>query len=76
MCVCQSNDLVDLLQIGVRVVIQLNMAAVRHPSGVSVDIVGIEEGNRGRSCEEHLVCGSVIELDVVLQLRSVQIING
>ena len=47
-----------------------------HPSGIQVDIVGIEQGNRGRSCEEHNVCGKVLDLDVVVRLRSVQIING
>ena len=25
----------------------------RHPTGITVDIVGIEASNRGRSCEEH-----------------------
>ncbi len=39
-----------------------------------VEIVGIEEGNRGRSCEEHDVCGSVIDEDVVVRLRKVQVL--
>ena len=25
----------------------------RHPTGITVDIVGMEASNRGRSCEEH-----------------------
>jgi hypothetical protein len=47
-----------------------------HPSGIQLDVVGTEEGNRGRSCEEHDVCGDVLELDVVVRLRDVQILNG
>jgi len=26
-----------------------------HPTGITVEIVGIEKGDRGRSCEEHNV---------------------
>ena len=47
-----------------------------HPSGVEVELVGIEEGGRGRSCEEHDVCGKVLCIDVVARLRSIQIQNG
>jgi hypothetical protein len=47
-----------------------------HPSGVQVEIVGIEECNRERSCEQHTCCGKVIALDTVLRLRKVQILNG
>jgi hypothetical protein len=36
-------------------------------SGLVVDIVGTEAGNRGRFCEEHDVCGSVLELDYVIK---------
>ena len=31
-----------------------------HPSGITVKIVGIERGDRGRLCEEHDVCGTVV----------------
>ena len=48
----------------------------RHPGGVLVEIVGLNEGGRGRSCEQHAICGSVISLDMVLRLRAVQITNG
>ena len=48
----------------------------RHPSGVRLEIVGINEGNRGRSCEQHRCCGRIVTLDMVLRLRKVQIING
>jgi hypothetical protein len=43
--------------------------------GVLVDIVGIKAHNRGRSCEEHTCCGSILELDTVVRFRSVQIVN-
>ena len=33
-----------------------------------VDIVGIGIGDRGRSCEEHTVCGSVLQPDVLVRL--------
>lgn len=36
-----------------------------HPTGVTVEIVGIEASNNGRSCEEHSVCGSVLCDDVI-----------
>jgi hypothetical protein len=52
------------------------MALLHHQSGISVPIVGIEEGNRGRNCEEHDTCGIVVDLDVVVRLRALQIING
>jgi hypothetical protein len=40
-----------------------------HLSGVVVEIVGIEESSRGRLCEEHTVCGAVLQLDAVVCLR-------
>jgi hypothetical protein len=53
------------------------MSAVSyHPSGVRVDIVGIQESNRGRSCEVHTCCGQIVALDTVLRLRKVQTRNG
>ena len=47
-----------------------------HTSGVRVEIVGIQEGNRGRSCEQRNGCGRIIGLDIVLRLQKVQILNG
>ena len=44
-----------------------------HPTGVTIDIVGIECADRGRSCEEHAICGAVLTLDTVVRIRSVQI---
>lgn len=40
-----------------------------------VDVVGINASNRGRSCEAHATCGNVIQLDMILHLRVVQILN-
>ncbi len=45
-----------------------------HPSGVIVEVVGMERSNQGRSCEEHLNCGEVMAEDVVVHLRKVQIL--
>jgi len=44
-----------------------------HPSGVCVDIVGINTGDNGRSCEHHKVCGSVLEVDMVVRFQCVQL---
>jgi hypothetical protein len=49
----------------------------QHPSGIEVEIVGINQNGNGRSCEEHNTCGTaVVMLDTVLRLQKVQIING
>ena len=45
-----------------------------HPTGVVVDIVGINTSSNGRSCEEHKVCSSVLKLDSLVRFREVQII--
>ena len=45
-----------------------------HSEPIIIEIVGIEEGSRGRSCEEHAVCGSVVDEDVVVRLRKVQVL--
>jgi hypothetical protein len=45
-----------------------------HPTGVVVEIVGAEVGDRGHSCEEHPNnCGKVLAKDVVVRLWKVQI---
>ncbi len=45
-----------------------------YPTGVVVEIVGTEVGDRSRSCEEHPNnCGEVLAEDVVVCLRKVQI---
>ena len=50
-----------------------------HPTGITFDIVGIDRGDQGRSCDEHEdACGSaVLREDVVVRIRKVQIVvNG
>jgi hypothetical protein len=42
--------------------------------GINVDLVGICSGDRGRSCDEHSVCGSVVTKGMVLKLKLVVII--
>jgi hypothetical protein len=49
-------------------------AMAHHPTGITFDIVGIEAGNHGRSCEEHDVCGSILEENTVVRIRHVQIL--
>jgi hypothetical protein len=49
------------------------MAVPAHPSGIVVEVVGIGMGDRGHSCEEHSVCGEVVEEDTLLHLQRVQI---
>ena len=44
-----------------------------HPSGITVDIVGIHASNNGRSCKNHLVCGCVVVPDVVVRFKVVQL---
>ena len=44
-----------------------------HPSGILVDIVGINASDKGRSCEEHANCGSVLKIDTLVRFRSIQI---
>jgi hypothetical protein len=45
-----------------------------HPLGITVEVVGIERGDCGRSCEEHDVCGTVVSEDTLLRLRKAQIL--
>ena len=49
--------------------ITCNMA--QHPWGCTIEIFGIESPTNGRSCEEHVICGSVLQDDVVVRLRKV-----
>jgi hypothetical protein len=46
-----------------------------HPEGIVVNIVSIEESNRGHSCERHPVCGDHLNLDCIVRLRKVQIVT-
>jgi hypothetical protein len=47
-----------------------------HPSPIVIHIVGTEAYDRGRQCEEHHCCGEVLQDDVVVRLRKVQIQAG
>ena len=42
---------------------------------MTVNIFGIARGDRGRSCEEHKVCGAVLQEDSVVKIRHEQIIG-
>jgi hypothetical protein len=54
----------------------LTMSTIHHPTGITVEIVGIEANSNGQSCYQHDVCGELVEEDVVLRLRKVQILNS
>ena len=49
-----------------------------HPTGIIIEIVGLNAADRGRSCEEHSVCGAeVLKIDSVVRFRAEQInVNG
>ncbi len=55
-------------------------ASRAHPAGLThleeivIEIIGITACNQGRSCEEYPYCGEVIDNDVVVRLRRVQVI--
>jgi hypothetical protein len=51
-------------------------AMATHPPGIVVDIVGVLMGDCGRFYEEHTVCSSVLEEDMVVCLRKVQVLAG
>ena len=44
------------------------------PEPIVIEIVSIEEGRHGQSCDEHNVCGGVMEEDVVVSLWKVQVV--
>jgi hypothetical protein len=54
----------------------LTMNTIHHPRGITIEIVGIEANSNGQSCHQHDECGSLVEEDVVLRLRKVQILNS
>jgi hypothetical protein len=46
-----------------------------HPTGLVLDILGIASGDRGRRCEDHMVCCSeLLEEDFVVRLRMERIL--
>ena len=46
----------------------------RHPPGIVIQIVGTEMGSNGWSCEEHTMCSSVLEKDMVVHLQKDQVL--
>jgi hypothetical protein len=49
-----------------------------HPTGIIIEIVGLNASDRGRSCKEHAVCGTeALKIDSVVRFRAEQInVNG
>ena len=47
----------------------LHKKMMSHPSGIVVDIVGVEISDHGHSCEEHEICGFVLKNDMVICLQ-------
>ena len=47
-----------------------------HLSGVIVDVVGIKEPSRGRSCEEHATCGDMLDVDTLVRFFAIQLLNN
>ena len=45
-----------------------------HPWGRTVEILGIQLPRNGRSCEEHPICGCVLQEDSVVRFRKVQVL--
>ena len=45
-----------------------------HPWGRTVEIFGIDSPTNGRSCEEHRICGRVLQEDSVVRFRKVQVL--
>ena len=45
-----------------------------HPAPIVIHIVGTEVADNDRLCEEHVCCGEVLEEDVVVRLRRVQVV--
>ena len=40
-----------------------------HPWGRTVEILGIQSPRNGRSCEEHPICGCVLQEDSIVRFR-------
>ena len=45
-----------------------------HPWGQTIEIFGIDSPTNGRMCEEHPICGHVLQEDVVVRFRKVQVV--
>ena len=47
-----------------------------HPSGILIEIQGIDRDDRGKSCEEHDICGHALHNDAVVRFRRIQVLDG
>ena len=45
-----------------------------HPWGQTVEIFGINSPTNGHKCEEHPICGHVLQEDVIVRFRKVQVV--
>ena len=45
-----------------------------HPWGRTVEIFGIQSPQNGHSCKEHPICGRVLQEDLVVRFRKVQVL--
>jgi hypothetical protein len=72
----QPNNVLALHSSKLEVYTSIMDIGSHHPTGITLEIVGIESGTNGRSCYQHDVCGSVIEEDVVVRLRKIQTRNN
>ena len=43
-----------------------------NPTGVSINILGIERGDQGHSCKEHDICHFVLSINITVWLEKVQ----
>ena len=50
------------------------MAMATYPTGETVDIVGINWGDNGHSCEEFTVCGDALKHDSIVCLWLEQVV--
>ena len=42
---------------------------------IKVEVVGLSEGGRGRNCGLHAICGKSVQTGMILQLKSMEIVN-
>ena len=47
-----------------------------HPSGILIEIQGINRDDRGKSREEPDICGHALHIDAVVWFRRTQVLDG
>ena len=52
------------------------LIVTRYPSGVRLEIVGMDESNCGHWCKQHLCCSRAVTPGIFLHLQKAQIVNG